>query len=304
MSGSEGKYNIKAASKILGIQPGTLRAWERRYRIIEPLRNQAGHRLYTEEHLAKLHWLITKVKRGFTIGQAVEILEQEDISGVSHQGNDQLLLIKNDLLRRLINLEENKSKQLVDQAFAMFAVEKVVIDILADILTEAERLWERGEISTVREKFITSFVRTRIGMVFQYLPVEPSLPKAMCACAPQEKQEIGSLLLTLCLKSCGFETIYLGRNIRENELLQTLMELKPKIFLLSCTKPDDLEEAVKLVQAITLQLPETAAGIGGQAVESAPETIADTGRKFFIGSTEEDWKGWLRSVQKKSNQIH
>ncbi|TKJ03751.1 MerR family transcriptional regulator, partial [Bacillus cereus] len=42
-----GKYNIKAVSNIIGVQPSTLRAWERRYQIIAPKRNQAGHRLYT-----------------------------------------------------------------------------------------------------------------------------------------------------------------------------------------------------------------------------------------------------------------
>ena len=48
MPALNGKYNIKAVSNILGIQPSTLRAWERRYHIIAPKRNHAGHRLYTE----------------------------------------------------------------------------------------------------------------------------------------------------------------------------------------------------------------------------------------------------------------
>ena len=39
-----GKYNMKAASQILGIQPGTLRAWERRYHMIAPVRNELGYR--------------------------------------------------------------------------------------------------------------------------------------------------------------------------------------------------------------------------------------------------------------------
>ena len=67
---NEGKYNIKAVSTMTGIQPGTLRAWERRYEILEPVRNEAGHRLYTDEHIRKLKWLSDKVQQGFTISQA------------------------------------------------------------------------------------------------------------------------------------------------------------------------------------------------------------------------------------------
>ena len=70
-----GKYNIKAVSNIIGIQPSTLRAWERRYQIIAPKRNHAGHRLYTEEHIQILKWLMDKVSSGMMIGQAVQLLE-------------------------------------------------------------------------------------------------------------------------------------------------------------------------------------------------------------------------------------
>lgn len=70
-----GKYNIKAVSNIIGIQPSTLRAWERRYQVIAPKRNQAGHRLYTEEHIQILEWLMEKVSSGMMIGQAVQLLE-------------------------------------------------------------------------------------------------------------------------------------------------------------------------------------------------------------------------------------
>src|SRR6478609_278636 len=73
----EGKYNIKAISNMVGIQPGTLRAWERRYQILNPVRNDSGHRLYTEEDLRKLKWLTEKVSGGFTISQAVSLLETE-----------------------------------------------------------------------------------------------------------------------------------------------------------------------------------------------------------------------------------
>ncbi|MGL4819521.1 MAG: MerR family transcriptional regulator, partial [Bacilli bacterium] len=78
MADEVGKYNIKAICNKLGIQPGTLRAWERRYQIIRPVRNDAGHRLYSEQHVRILEYLIDKVQNGFTIGQAVSLYETEE----------------------------------------------------------------------------------------------------------------------------------------------------------------------------------------------------------------------------------
>src|SRR4051794_11736833 len=81
----EGKYNIKAVSKMLGIQSGTLRAWERRYQVVAPVRNESGHRLYTEHHVKTLKWLLSKTEQGFTISQAVSLLEQNNVVSEEEQ---------------------------------------------------------------------------------------------------------------------------------------------------------------------------------------------------------------------------
>ncbi len=73
MASLEGKYNIKAIATMLGIEPGTLRAWERRYRIVKPIRNQAGHRLYSDEHVAILRWLMDKVDKGFPLDKLLPV---------------------------------------------------------------------------------------------------------------------------------------------------------------------------------------------------------------------------------------
>ena len=38
-------YPIREVARLTGINPITLRAWERRYNLIEPVRTESGHRL-------------------------------------------------------------------------------------------------------------------------------------------------------------------------------------------------------------------------------------------------------------------
>lgn len=47
-------YSIQKVSDMLGIPGVTLRAWETRHRIVNPLRSAGGHRLYSEEDVATL----------------------------------------------------------------------------------------------------------------------------------------------------------------------------------------------------------------------------------------------------------
>ena len=42
---------IRAVANLTGINPVTLRAWERRYNLITPKRTPKGHRLYSENDI-------------------------------------------------------------------------------------------------------------------------------------------------------------------------------------------------------------------------------------------------------------
>ncbi len=52
-----------------GVNPITLRAWERRYNLIEPVRTESGHRLYTQEHIDFLHETLRLMDEGVPISR-------------------------------------------------------------------------------------------------------------------------------------------------------------------------------------------------------------------------------------------
>src|SRR6187401_688956 len=55
-------YPIRAVSRLTGIGIDTLRAWERRYRAVEPVRDRRG-RMYSDEDVARLRLLNQGVQR-------------------------------------------------------------------------------------------------------------------------------------------------------------------------------------------------------------------------------------------------
>ncbi|MCD8511478.1 MAG: MerR family transcriptional regulator [Bacillus sp. (in: Bacteria)] len=293
----EGKYNIKAVSKMLDIQPGTLRAWERRYKFITPLRNKAGHRLYTEAQVANLKWLIEKVNQGFTIGQAVELLEREDPDTISLsivQGDNRLEYMRKELLTTLIRFEETKSQKIIDQAFSLFNVETVVIELLGKILEEVGRKWEQGEITVAHEHYISSFIKHKIGMVFHHMPSEHVRYKAVCFCAPSEMHEIGLLIFSLYLRRKGFETIFLGNSIPKEDIVSVMTDITPNFGFISCTIGSHILGAIQLATSLKEIMPEVKVGIGGQGVHHLSKLQKEMFQEFLIGEKEEEWESWLR----------
>ncbi|GAE25689.1 transcriptional regulator [Halalkalibacter wakoensis JCM 9140] len=298
MASKEGKYNIKAISKMLGIQAGTLRAWERRYHIIEPVRNPAGHRLYSDEHVAILKWLIEKVNKGFTIGQAVDLFDKSNVLVESQEQThheDYSLKLSDDLLSALLSFQENKANQLLNQAFSLFSIDKVTIDILGTLLVKVGRMWENNEITVAHEHFVTSYLRTKIGTVFHGFPVDGFKPNVVAVCGPNETHELGLLIFTLFLRRKGYEVVYLGAGIPEEDLEVVVKEVDPKMFFTSCTMVTNLQATLKVVDHLKKKFPQLIIGAGGSAFDQFEDEKNFTYEKILVGRTRQDWEKWLKN---------
>ncbi|WP_107851989.1 MerR family transcriptional regulator [Oceanimonas marisflavi] len=71
---SEPQYPIREVSRLTGINPVTLRAWQRRYGLLKPARTDKGHRLYSDEDIALIRQILHWVEQGVSIGQVKGLL--------------------------------------------------------------------------------------------------------------------------------------------------------------------------------------------------------------------------------------
>ncbi|OES44467.1 MerR family transcriptional regulator [Domibacillus iocasae] len=291
---TEGKYNIKAVSTLTGIQPGTLRAWERRYDILEPVRNEAGHRLYTDEHIRKLKWLSEKVQQGFTISQAASLLDQHNDapSYLPNTESSQHEALTEELLQALLRFDEVKAQELINKAFALYTIDNVTINILAALLVRIGTLWEGGEITTAHEHFATSILRSRIGMVMHSFPHNGVLPKVIAVCGPDEWHELGLLIFTLFVRRLGYEVVYLGASLKEGDIFTVTEIVQPKFLFLSCTLLQNLEPTLQLADELKEKYPKIDIGIGGAAMNGR---IPERAAQYVVGGSQSEWNKWMSS---------
>lgn len=66
-------YRIGAVSRLTGVPPDTLRVWERRYRVVVPVRSESGTRLYGTEDVARLSLIKRLVDQGDAIGTVARL---------------------------------------------------------------------------------------------------------------------------------------------------------------------------------------------------------------------------------------
>lgn len=67
-------YSIGAVARMVGVPPATLRTWEDRYALVQPVRSPGGHRLYSRRDIERLRFVAERVREGMSPGDAHRLL--------------------------------------------------------------------------------------------------------------------------------------------------------------------------------------------------------------------------------------
>ncbi len=71
----EEAFSITQVSEITGVNSVTLRAWQRRYGLLKPLRNEKGHRFYTANDIELIKNILSWLDKGVSIGKVKPLLD-------------------------------------------------------------------------------------------------------------------------------------------------------------------------------------------------------------------------------------
>ncbi|HDR7610330.1 TPA: MerR family transcriptional regulator [Bacillus mycoides] len=283
-----GTYNIKAVSNILGIQPSTLRAWERRYHIIAPKRNRAGHRLYTEEHIHILKWLMNKVSEGMMIGQAVQLLEGNRLQNniQKEKITDTEVVLVDDILQALLKFDEITTSALLNEVFSIYSTEKVVTSIILQVANKLLSLKNNNEIAMSQFKYVVSFLQTRLGMIYHNASVYSSVNKVFVL----ENNILKGFIFATYLRLKGYQAMYMGTSLDEEGILLAIEQLQPKYLFISFDDERELEEAVEFIDLLQEKNENLSGGFIGRKGIGDQLNL----QNILIGNTKEEWDGWLK----------
>lgn len=248
-----GLYKIKTASELTGFSTNLLRAWERRYDLLEPARTPAGHRLYTEDDLRVLKAVKGLLARGRTIGEVasmgrVSLLEMarivparksespgSDCVAVPHEYGE----LMPRLLQALRELDSLKARQIVEVAFS--EMERAMF---RGFVSEAGRqigsLWSTGQVSVASEHLLSNFCKSALLRSIASCPSVQSGKKILLAGFPDELHELGLLLLHQELVYSGHIVTSFGPSLPLEDLEEAMLGIGPDLVCLSVTRPSVL----------------------------------------------------------------
>ncbi|MFA3762392.1 MerR family transcriptional regulator [Yersinia sp. 2544 StPb PI] len=68
-------YSISEVAQLCGINPVTLRAWQRRYGLLKPQRTEGGHRQFNDDDIVRIRTIVRWIERGVPVSQIKPLLD-------------------------------------------------------------------------------------------------------------------------------------------------------------------------------------------------------------------------------------
>ena len=216
-------YPLRAASRITGLSAELLRAWERRYRVVVPMRTPGGTRRYRAADLERLRLVKAAVDAGHRIGRVAEMSEDE----LRQAAQPQSVLPQNqahteEILNALERLDSLETHRLLSFQLSALGPVRFARQIAKPLVHEIGERWSRGEISIASEHMATAVLRSMFGAALQPSAANVLGPRIVFATPPGEDHELGLQMAALTAMGAGAQAIYLGADLPADELTRAV----------------------------------------------------------------------------------
>lgn len=292
----EPRYTIKHVSAMTGIKPVTLRAWERRYQVLDPGRADNRYRLYSDRDVAVLRWLDSRLKSGISISMAVMELRQVTDDGQwpdavaggpllsGHRASAAPAQVSQQLYEALLRKDEAEAGRLFRQSQDMFDLVTIIQQVLTPSLVKIGEAWYQGKISIAVEHYASAYIRGKLLTMLQAFPTRRSTAFIMLGGAPGEQHEIGALMLAVLLRSQGYRVEYLGPDLPLEDLVDYARDEKPNMIILTATARETALQLESMQGLLKRLRPAPIFGYGGFAFVVNTDLRQQIGG-IFLGET-------------------
>ncbi|CAG0930432.1 HTH-type transcriptional repressor CarH [Thermoflexales bacterium] len=301
-------FNLKAVVRDTGLKPDTIRAWERRYGVPQPRRTAGGHRLYSQRDIDLLKWMNARQHEGLSISRIVALWKSLEAEGkdplqvTAHDALQQtmplgdmgeLANLRREWVQACLNFDEPRAERMATQAFALFPLDSVVLDVLLRGLAEIGEAWYRGEVAVQQEHFASSLAVRRLQTLIAASPAPTRAGRLVVACPPEEQHTVSLHVINLFLRRQGWDVIDLGANVPLARLETMLLTLRPQLVIAAAQHLPTAQTLQAMALTITsLKIP---LGFGGSVFNRHP-TLQQHIAGHFLGEDLSELTGTVQGI--------
>ncbi|WP_455233849.1 MerR family transcriptional regulator [Thiogranum longum] len=271
-------FPIRTVATLTGVNPVTLRAWERRYNLIRPQRTPKGHRLYTEQDIELIKRVLQLLEQGISIGQVKPLLAQQapGPAAVATATPDTWQQYQDRMLTAIEHFDETTLDSVYNDALSLYPVDLVNRRLTTPLLQRLGERWTTRAAGVAEEHFFSVYLRNKLGTRIHHINQRSHGPLLLIACLPGEFHEVGMLFFALAAANVGYRVLLLGANMPLDQLPAVLQQRPCAAIVLSgSAKPARgllTDQLPALVNAVEIPV-----FVGGITAASHTKAVAAAG---------------------------
>ncbi|WP_395054083.1 MerR family transcriptional regulator [Flavobacterium sp.] len=223
MNNIKNTFSIKDLENLSGIKAHTIRIWEKRYNVLEPMRTDTNIRYYDLSCLQKLLNITLLHEYGYKISkiskmpvEKIPLLVREIVSSKSAK-NHAISAFK----MAMMNFDQTLFFKTYNDLLSEKTFKEIFFDVVVPLMNEIGFLWQTDTITPAHEHFISYLIKQKLLINTEKIQVlEPTKhDKLFVLYLPMnEIHELGLMYLNYEIISSGYKTIYLGESVPTESL--------------------------------------------------------------------------------------
>lgn len=282
-------YPIRAVSKLTGISIDTLRAWERRYQVVVPQRDERG-RLYSEADVQRLRLLNTAVEKGHAISRLASLKDEElqnlianpvalaSAAAVMETAQvDDFAPVPRSVMAAIERMDYSEAERELSLLAAVLSPRDLVHRVALPLMREVGEAWHEGRMSVAQEHMTTSLLRNLFGALIPLHQKTAPTSKLMFVTPTGEQHEFGILASAMLAVGGGLGAIYLGTNLPAEEIVLAAQKTAPQAVVLGFIGANGAKIGITEIQKAARNLPShIELWVGGAQSDAMVEEIRKT----------------------------
>ena len=235
------RLTVAAVARRLGIAPGTLRTWDRRYGLGPTDHCVGEHRKYSKADLGRLLYMHKLVISGVTPAEAAQL-------AVSHSGEimerelSEVVSVDGDLVASLFRaaqlLDRKSVEELIRSQIQKHGVGLTWINVLVPLLCTIGDEWEQTGTGIASEHMVTDVIKKLLSEKMVVSAPRNEVP-VLLACIGEEVHSLAITALAAALAEESIQVQFLGARTPLDAIVEVLRRSAPPAIFLWAQLPEN-----------------------------------------------------------------
>jgi len=280
-------YTIKEAAARTGVPIALLRAWERRYGVVAPVRTPAGYRLYDDDALARLRSMRALVADGWQPSAAASAIlagtapfaadagpdvqrPHAETAPTATEGRTQAFV------SAAAALDAEAIERALDEVFAAGTFEGIADRELLPALVALGDAWADGRVSVAAEHAASQAVQRRLAAAFQAAGRPPAGRGAvLVGLPPGSRHELGALAFAVAARRAGLPILYLGADLPVADWIASAQRARAQAAVIGTPTAADVPASAAVAAGLAAEVPGLRVAVGGHGAPAVRDHASD-----------------------------